>query len=347
MIYLKIKYPSGKSEDHSLSGRTFTVGRSNKCDVVIPSESISRQHCLIEFENDSFFMTDLESANGVLLDGQKIQPSIKTPFKTYMEVSLGGIEIVVDWLEAEDKKVPVTSKTNIQEDINPVLRKVPSPEVKTPSGKSKPLPYKVSENARMIVGFLIILSSTVYMFQKDKAEVTNVSIERPSSLRPEKKMNIGLVAEAFFTDSEYLEHFKKKDCINQEICKEFDLDLVANEGLTALNRELIIFFDPNHHAEKNIFTKFKSLPNGRFLMPVYYLSRSEFFVDFLNKETVQIHIVLLKKDGSIDDVLRLHTKDFDGTSTRRILVKDLVSISDDVSADLFLTKYMIRKKSDA
>lgn len=293
-------------------------------------------------------MTDLESANGVLLDGQKIQSSTKTPFKTYMEVSLGGIEIVVDWLEAEDKKVAVTSKTNIQEDIKPVLRKVPSPEVKTPTNKSKSLPFKLSENAKMIVGFLIILSSTVYMFQKDKEELTNdAGIERPTTLRQEKKMNIGLVAEAFFTDSEYLEHFKKMDCGNQEICKEFDLHPQANEGITALNRELIIFFDPNQHSQENIFTKFKTLPNGRFLMPVYYLSRSEFFVDFLNQETVQIHIVLLKKDGSIDDVLRLHTKDFDGTSTRRVLVKDLMSISDDVSADLFLTKYMIRKKSDA
>lgn len=347
MIYLKIKYPSGKSEDHSLTGRSFTVGRSNKTDVVITSESISRQHCLIEFENDSFFITDLESANGVLLDGQKIRPSTRTHFKTYMEVSLGGIELVLDWVEAEDKKAPKTTNSYIQEDSKPASRKSPTAELKKPSGKSKSLPFKLSENAIMIVGFLIIISSMVYIFQKDKAEVTNADIEQTSTIRREKKINIGLVAEAFFTDSEYLEHFKKKDCSNQEICKEFDLHLQANEGVTALNRELIIFFDPIQHSEKNIFSKFKTLPNGRFLMPVYYLSRSEFFVDFLNKETVQIHIVLLKKDGSIDDVLRLHTKDFDGTSTRKVLVKDLMSITDDVSADLFLTKYMIRKKSDA
>ncbi len=339
MIYVKIKYPSSKTEDQSLSGRSFVVGRSLKSDVVISSESISRQHCLVEFERDSFFITDLESANGVLLDGQKILPSTKTPFQTYMEVSLGGIELQLEWVEVDEKKPLETTKTFIQEDS-----KAPS---QTSPDKSKRLSFKVPQSAIMVLGFLVILSSMVYFFQQDQNRKSFNIDETPSKDRKKKKLHIDLVAEAFFTDSEYLDHLKKKGCGLQDICKEFELDLAAKEGITLLERELIIYFDPQDHFNKNVFSNFKSLPNGRFLIPVYYLSRSEFFVDFLNQETVQIHIVLLKKDGSIDDVLRLHTKDFDGTPSRRALIKELMNISDDVSADLFLTKFKIRKKSDA
>ena len=160
-------------------------------------------------------------------------------------------------------------------------------------------------------------------------------------------INSELIADAFFTDSEYLEHSKSKGCGFKDICQEFELDPAAQEGSTSLKRESIIYFDSSDHFQKNVFENIRSLPNGRFLVPIYYLARSEFFVDFLNKEIAQIHFVMLKKDGTFDDVLRLHTKDFDGTASRKSLVKDLMSIKDDVSADLFLTKYKIRKKSDA
>ncbi|MEP3479374.1 MAG: FHA domain-containing protein [Fuerstiella sp.] len=49
------------------------VGRSAECDVVITtSQKISRQHCCLVQSDQSYFVRDLGSMNGVWLNGQKV-----------------------------------------------------------------------------------------------------------------------------------------------------------------------------------------------------------------------------------------------------------------------------------
>lgn len=346
MIYLKIRFPSGKVEERALIERSFVIGRSLKSNVVVDSESISRQHCLIEFKNDCFFITDLQSVNGVFIGGERIAPSLKTPFQTYMELTLGEIEIRLEWKESANSSDFKTTKTKYPEQKKENLP-VNEAQIERKPDKSDQKKSFPSQNLKMIVGFLVILSIIFYLFQQEQSPIPSPTTEQSVPERKKAKINSELIAEAFFTDSEYLEYFKSKGCGLKDICQEFELDPAAREGTTILKQESIIYFDPSDHFQKNIFENFRSLPNGRFLVPIYYLVKSEFFVDFLNKEIAQIHIVIVKEDGSFDEILRLHSKDFDGTATRKSLIKDLMSIKDDVSADLFLTNYKIRKKSDA
>lgn len=50
------------------------VGRSAECDVVITtSQKISRRHCCLVQSDQSYFVRDLGSMNGVLLNGEKVQ----------------------------------------------------------------------------------------------------------------------------------------------------------------------------------------------------------------------------------------------------------------------------------
>lgn len=49
------------------------VGRSAECDVVITtSQKISRQHCCLVQSDQSYFVRDLGSMNGVWLNGEKV-----------------------------------------------------------------------------------------------------------------------------------------------------------------------------------------------------------------------------------------------------------------------------------
>ncbi|HIE97044.1 MAG TPA: FHA domain-containing protein [Planctomycetes bacterium] len=50
-----------------------TIGRHDDCEVIVPSPAVSRFHARITCENDRFFVEDLNSRNGTLLNGQKIQ----------------------------------------------------------------------------------------------------------------------------------------------------------------------------------------------------------------------------------------------------------------------------------
>ncbi len=56
---LAFKFDDGKIISHEVFERTFTLGRSEKCRICIPSEHFSREHCLIELVDGKVFVTDL------------------------------------------------------------------------------------------------------------------------------------------------------------------------------------------------------------------------------------------------------------------------------------------------
>ncbi|MEO2018528.1 MAG: SpoIIE family protein phosphatase [Fuerstiella sp.] len=50
-----------------------TIGRHDDCNVVVPSPAVSRFHARITCENHRFFVEDLSSRNGTLLNGQQVR----------------------------------------------------------------------------------------------------------------------------------------------------------------------------------------------------------------------------------------------------------------------------------
>jgi ABC-type multidrug transport system ATPase subunit/pSer/pThr/pTyr-binding forkhead associated (FHA) protein len=71
IIYL----PDGTEQRITLAGTTIRIGRGiENNDVTLPSElrSISRRHLEIRFENGAYRVYDLESGNGVWMNGQRV-----------------------------------------------------------------------------------------------------------------------------------------------------------------------------------------------------------------------------------------------------------------------------------
>jgi signal transduction histidine kinase len=67
-------------QEISLSPKGATVGRSDNCDVILDHESVSRQHARIS--QDPFgrwIIEDLESSNGVLVDGERVKVHVIFP----------------------------------------------------------------------------------------------------------------------------------------------------------------------------------------------------------------------------------------------------------------------------
>jgi len=54
----------------------IVIGRDLSCDVQITSSFIGRQHAEISFNGNSFRIKDLNSANGIFINGKKIQEII-------------------------------------------------------------------------------------------------------------------------------------------------------------------------------------------------------------------------------------------------------------------------------
>lgn len=51
----------------------YIIGRSSKCDLVINSVKVSREHAIITRERGEYFIEDLGSANGTWYKGEKIE----------------------------------------------------------------------------------------------------------------------------------------------------------------------------------------------------------------------------------------------------------------------------------
>ncbi len=58
-------------ETHPLDKPVIRIGRAETNDVVIPHETVSSQHALIEFRDGSFYLRDLRSANGTFVNGKR------------------------------------------------------------------------------------------------------------------------------------------------------------------------------------------------------------------------------------------------------------------------------------
>lgn len=86
------KLIDGEELEFEISKPSFVIGRSNQADIVIPHEGMSRRHCLIENKNGQFFITDLESSNGVFIDEKRIQPNVQTALPEYLNLSFGAVQ---------------------------------------------------------------------------------------------------------------------------------------------------------------------------------------------------------------------------------------------------------------
>ncbi|HKV92467.1 MAG TPA: adenylate/guanylate cyclase domain-containing protein [Candidatus Angelobacter sp.] len=79
MARLIISSPDGKNGILELSKPVTTVGRGNANDLVLNDSSVSRFHAVIKLKEDSIFVADRGSTNGIVLNNKKI--SQETEFK--------------------------------------------------------------------------------------------------------------------------------------------------------------------------------------------------------------------------------------------------------------------------
>jgi pSer/pThr/pTyr-binding forkhead associated (FHA) protein len=64
--------PDGLSQEFLLNKSLVTLGRATTNDIVLPGGRVSRNHAQIQCAEDAIVVTDLGSANGVWLNGQRI-----------------------------------------------------------------------------------------------------------------------------------------------------------------------------------------------------------------------------------------------------------------------------------
>lgn len=91
MPRLIIEQPGSPPRLYELKdGSSVRIGRAASNDITLPHNSISRSHAEIESNHDSWTVTDLRSANGVLVNGSRIETA---QLKSGDVIALGDIKI--------------------------------------------------------------------------------------------------------------------------------------------------------------------------------------------------------------------------------------------------------------
>ena len=94
MYKLLIKV-SGQQKQLFCFSNSIIIGRDEKCDLVLPDPSISRQHARIHVKDEALFTEDLGSQNGIVVDGTKGKQGQQQRIKSKSEIQLGKFSLVL------------------------------------------------------------------------------------------------------------------------------------------------------------------------------------------------------------------------------------------------------------
>ena len=72
-LHLHIESPGGERSDRDCTGGTLTFGRGTGSDLIIPDQSMSRQHARITERDGGWIVEDLGARNGTFLNGVRIE----------------------------------------------------------------------------------------------------------------------------------------------------------------------------------------------------------------------------------------------------------------------------------
>ncbi len=64
--------PVGGGESIPLTRTPMVLGRRESCDIYLPFPSISGRHCELNFKNGYWVIRDLDSKNGLRVNGEKV-----------------------------------------------------------------------------------------------------------------------------------------------------------------------------------------------------------------------------------------------------------------------------------
>ena len=86
--YLSFQVGFGKKTVYRLLGST-TIGRGSDNTITVQNQSMSRHHAKVTFQGDAWIVEDVKSANGIVIDGERVKKSILSSKDTF---KLGEVE---------------------------------------------------------------------------------------------------------------------------------------------------------------------------------------------------------------------------------------------------------------
>ncbi len=120
---LDIYWPDGRIESYLLEAPTVTVGRAADNTIVLDTETVSRHHFSITHTNNSTYLNDLDSENGVMIDGVPLKSYEAHMLDSVEELQVGYLRLIYHPMDetvtapmkaARDEDTQRTTRTNAE-----------------------------------------------------------------------------------------------------------------------------------------------------------------------------------------------------------------------------------------
>lgn len=79
---------SNTPEFQLFHGKTYLIGRSPKSNILLTDNAVSREHARLEFSDDTFNLTDLNSTNGIKVNGKTVT---SVSLKSLDKITIGRV----------------------------------------------------------------------------------------------------------------------------------------------------------------------------------------------------------------------------------------------------------------
>jgi len=89
--YLEITGSEEKDGIFQLGERAVIIGRSPDCDIQLGVLNVSRKHACVLLQNEEYLIEDLESTNGVFVNGIKV---VKCVLRNNDQIEIGGVKLL-------------------------------------------------------------------------------------------------------------------------------------------------------------------------------------------------------------------------------------------------------------
>ncbi len=98
---LVISEPFKPSKHVLIDSNPFIIGRTDDCQLILNHSSISKQHVEIHYDGDHYFLQDLKSKNGTLVNGL---PITEVPLKDHDQITIAGCDLIFQHVQMDQVK---------------------------------------------------------------------------------------------------------------------------------------------------------------------------------------------------------------------------------------------------
>ena len=114
MALLRVAIADEPLESYELTRPETIVGRHPNCHLVLPETTVSRQHFRILKEPDGYFLEDMKSHNGTLLNGKRIEK--RSQLQTRDEIRIKDIAVTFFDTDGNTEETMNLSGTHVLDD---------------------------------------------------------------------------------------------------------------------------------------------------------------------------------------------------------------------------------------